>query len=112
VHGTELPYMLIATTKIHKTHKPTLQDFISAEALVLNYGNWNNKPDIGWQNFKKETTLLFEKVDNISIRKEYISVMYSFSFGPDFNIHRFEESINCQLKSEKQPKKIKMKDFF
>ena len=42
----ERAYNLIATTRIQKPSKPSIQDFQSAEVLVQNFGAWQDNPEL------------------------------------------------------------------
>lgn len=39
---------LVATTRINQSSKPTLADFESAEVLVCNFGEWQDKANVNW----------------------------------------------------------------
>ncbi len=109
IYNTEYPYVLLATTRINQFNKPTKQDFISSEVLVLNFKNWNNKLDICWMIFrKKETTVFLEKVDSIEISQEYCSKMYDYSFSPSFDLSHVA-MINNQFQHEMESKQLPTK---
>jgi len=110
LHGSETPYVLIAITKLNQATKPTKQEFISAEVLILNFASHGNRPDIFWMlPGKKHTSSLIEKVDNLEVSKEYISKKYEFGFSGPFDIRhisRIDGQFRHELESGTRPTKI------
>ena len=64
---------LVATTRINKETVPEMQDFLSADLLLLNFVTYQDEPEIGWKyniGFKKEKDL-FLLIGKIDVEKEY-----------------------------------------
>lgn len=65
---------LIANTRLNQAEKPTLKDFEETEVLILNHGNWTNKPEIRWVfplTQKTEKDIVIEKIGTLKIDKNY-----------------------------------------
>jgi len=116
MQGTETPYILLAVTRINQLARPVKQDFINAEVLILNFTNWDNKPDISWMIFSnKEDALLIEKIDKIEVAQEYLTKKYEFSFSRPFDIKHVERVTNqfqYEIESKRLPTKtVRIKEL-
>jgi hypothetical protein len=61
---------LIATTRIQKPSKPSIEDFESAEVLVQNFAAWQDSPDISWYSpdlYFKNYSGIYELIGNITV---------------------------------------------
>jgi hypothetical protein len=66
----ERAYNLIATTRIQKPSKPSIEDFESAEVLVQNFAAWQDSPDISWYSsdlYFKNYSDIYELIGNITV---------------------------------------------
>lgn len=116
VKNTEYGLNLIAATRINQKTKPTLTDFENAEALILSFANWQNKPEIGWyylQTLKKDN-IAFEVVEKIKVEIQYeIGSVSGFYFGGSTD--KLKEYIENQFKyvqtDPKPERKITIKEL-
>lgn len=70
----ETSYNLVATTRLNLKNKPTLNDFENAEALVCNFGKWQEKVDVTWYMpdlYHKDYSKTYELVGKITVDIEY-----------------------------------------
>lgn len=96
---------LIATTRINQKEKPTIEDVLNAEILVLNAGDWNNSPNISWYApdfFKKQYSDKFEIIGTVEIEKNYSPNEVNFDFGYSGGWNHIYEPIKYQLDYEKE----------
>ena len=66
----ERAYNLIATTRIQKPSKPSIEDFESAEVLVQNFAAWQDNPDVSWYSptlYPKDYSDIYELIGNITV---------------------------------------------
>lgn len=71
---------LVATTRINKKAKPFLEDFEKAEVLVLNFGEWQDKPDVIWYapgRYFKDYSDIYELVGKIEVDLVYETNNYN-----------------------------------
>ncbi len=106
-----LGYNLIASTRINKQTKPTIEDFINSEVLILNYENWDNKLCVNWYfpKWHKKVANLIEKIGRIDIGFVYDVSNTDYGLMGDFNIWIIEtaESQFIWEKTFPKPPKIK-----
>lgn len=103
----ETGYNLVSTLRINKTTKPSLDDFKNAEVLICNFGQWKDRPAIGWYMpdlYAKDYADVYELIGNITIDKEYDSKNYDgkgYLFKPSWTSGwTMNESVNSQFDSE------------
>lgn len=101
IKDSEYGHNLIATTRINQFIKPTKKDFENAEVLVVNFGSWDNKPNVNWYLpiRHKYIAHLIETVDSLEVQKNYDINSSMFGFVADFDIHVIQ-AIDKQIKSE------------
>ena len=101
IKDTEYGYNLLVLTRINQVLKPTKKDFENAEVLVINYGNWNDKPSINWYNpiRHKNFANLIETVEKIEVQIDYDINRTMIGFASEFQIW-FIEVADQQFKSE------------
>ncbi len=101
IKDTVYGHILIATTRINQSDKPTKKDFENAEVLVLNYANWDNKPNVKWYLpiRHKKISHLIETVANIVVQIDYDIHKIMFGFVGDFDIWVIQV-LDQQFKSE------------
>jgi hypothetical protein len=101
IKDSEYGHNLIATTRINQPNKPTKNDFVSAEVLVMNYASWDNKPNVKWYYpiRHKQTAHLIEKVDTIDVQIDYDINKSMHGHVADFDIWIIQ-GVDQQLKSE------------
>jgi hypothetical protein len=101
IKDTEFGHNLIATTRINQPGKPTKKDFENAEVLVMNYANWDNKPDVQWYLpiRHKQISHLIETVANVRVQINYDIRKAMFGFVGDFD-HWVIQAAEQQFKSE------------
>lgn len=101
IRDTEFGDNLIATTRINQEAKPTKNDFESAEILIANFANWDDKPNIRWYMPLRhnQAAHLFEKVETIDIQIEHDPNKSMFGKMADLDIWIINEA-NQQFKSE------------
>jgi len=96
---------LIANTRLNQAEKPILKDFEETEVLILNHGNWTNKPEIKWVfplTQKAEKDILIEKVGTLKIDKNYEYDAIDYRTGSFSN---FINQAEMQSESEKTKSK-------
>jgi len=101
IKDSEYGHNLIATTRLNQPNKPTKKDFENAEVLIMNYANWDNKPNVKWYLpiRHKHTAHLIEKVENIEVQINYDIKNSMIGFVGDFDIWIIQV-VDQQLKSE------------
>ena len=101
IKDSEYGHNLIATTRINQPNKPTKNDFVNAEVLVMNYASWDNKPNVKWYYpiRHKQTAHLIEKVDTIDVQIDYDINKSMLGYIADFDIW-IMQVVDQQLKSE------------
>lgn len=65
---------LIATTRLNQATKPTVSDFETAEVLVRNFGQWQDKPDVTWYMpdlYHKNYSGIYELVGTMAVDLKY-----------------------------------------
>lgn len=118
----ETGYNLVATLRINKTTKPTLEDYKNAEVLICNFGQWKDRPAVVWYMpdlYIKDYSVFYELIGNIKVDKEYDSKNYDgkgYLFKPSWTSGwSMNEAVNCQFDSElSKPKptvSIKVKEL-
>ncbi|MFQ9315515.1 hypothetical protein [Dysgonomonas mossii] len=102
IHDTEYGYNLIASTRINQENKPTKNDFENAEILIINYAEWDNKPNIHWYSPVQHKNIieLVEKIDVMEICHKYSIDRDLYGHMGDFGIW-FIGVANQQFESEK-----------
>ena len=102
VHDTEYGYNLIASTRINQENKPTKNDFENAEILIINYAEWDNKPNIHWYSPVRHKNIieLVEKIDVMEICHKYSIDRDLYGHMGDFGIW-FIGVASQQFESEK-----------
>jgi hypothetical protein len=78
-NNPETAYNLVATTRLNQNTKPTLSDFESAEVLICNWGQWQDKVDVTWYMpdlFYKNFSDIYEQIGQITINIEYDAKNY------------------------------------
>ena len=108
-HGSTIYPNLIATTRINKTEKPSLEDFNNSSVLVLNFARFNDEPNIQWYSPTKhhQVVPLIEVVGKIHIDKlytYYVNNSTEYSACDDFAIWIIGQS-NRQFTFELDNKK-------
>jgi len=101
IKDSEYGHNLIATTRIDQPNKPTKKDFENAEVLIMNYANWDNKPNVKWYLpiRHQQSAHLIEKVENIEVQIDYDIKNSMLGFVGDFDIWIIQV-VDQQLKSE------------
>lgn len=101
IKDSEYGHNLIATTRLNQPNKPTKKDFENADVLIMNYANWDNKPNVKWYLPipHKHTAHLIEKVENIEVQINYDIKNSMLGFVGDFDIWIIQV-VDQQLKSE------------
>lgn len=118
----ETAYNLVATTRINKKVKPNLKDFETAKVLVLNFANWQNKPDVVWcapDLYLKEYSDIFECIGNIRVEKKYDVSVYSgkdYPFQPSYTAgwkmkYNAERQFESELTNPKPSLKLTVKEL-
>jgi hypothetical protein len=104
----ETAYNLIATTRLNLKTKPTPNDIENAEALISNYGNWEDKPEVTWVSpdfYEKEYSDIYENVGKINVELAYDVSNYNgkgYLFYPKFSAGwHMKYDVERQLESEK-----------
>jgi hypothetical protein len=102
IKDTEYGHNLIATTRFNQPDKPTIKDFENAEVLVMNYANWDNKPNVKWYLpiRHKKIAHLIETVASMEVQIDYDIKENKFGFVGDFDIWVIQV-LDHQFKSEK-----------
>lgn len=109
-------YSLIATTRINKKTKPTLDDFKSSELLIKNYANWNDKPNISWYypiRFEKIEHLIWY-VDSLKIDKIYSFEESGYGTMADIDIYvinQVNKQFEYEIDNNPPKKKVKLKSL-
>jgi hypothetical protein len=109
-------YSLIATTRINKKIKPTLDDFKSSDLLIKNYDNWNDKPCISWYypiRFEKIEHLIWY-VDSLQIDKIYSFDESGYGAMADIDIYvinQANEQFEYEIDNPSPKKKVKLKSL-
>jgi hypothetical protein len=86
----ETGYNLVATTRLNLKNKPTCSDFENSEALICNFGNWQDEPVIVWYMpdlYYKDYSKFYEVICKIDVQFEYdINNIdgKGYSFHPSF----------------------------
>lgn len=110
MHDSPYPYNLVATTTLNQNQKPTKNDFINSDVLIINFGKNNNKPLINWilPIRYKNVAHLFEKVDSIDVQLVYDIKKIGYGFCGDFDIwiidqanRQFEHELSFSKKANK-----------
>jgi hypothetical protein len=103
----ETAYNLIATTRLNKSSKPTLSDFQTAEVLICNFGEWNDRPDIAWYMpdlFHKHYTDIYEMIGKLLVETQFDSRNHfgkKSLFKPSYTSGWYmNDNIDRQLDSE------------
>lgn len=122
--GTSLGLNLVAVTRINQPHKPTLEDFKSADVLFKNFASWKDYAEIIWIcNFKpKEVDNFTEVVGKLKVLNDYLSAdqRHRFPFTSswksvliDATTLQFEyEKVNDRPKKRLKIRKLLKRSFF
>lgn len=104
----ETAYNLVVTTRINKHTKPTLLDFENSEALICNFGEWKDKPEITWYMpdlYFKNYSNIYEIIGKINVELQYEvnnREGKGYLFRPSFTAGwQMNYMIEKQLESEK-----------
>ena len=109
-------YSLIATTRINKKTKPTIDDFKSSELLIKNYANWKDKPSISWYypiRFEKIEHLIWY-VDSLQIDKIYSFDESGYGTMADIDIYvinQVNEQFEFEIDNPSPKKRVKLKSL-
>ncbi|WOK07726.1 hypothetical protein RT717_03775 [Imperialibacter roseus] len=118
----ETPYNLVATTRINKRELPSLDDFEKAEVLLLNFGNWTDKPDVVWYMpdlYFKEYSSLYESIGKIDIEAQYkvsdrigLSYLFKPSYTTGWNMsYDAEKQFESELTKPKPTQQLTIKQL-
>jgi hypothetical protein len=102
IKDSEFGLNLIASTRINQSKKPTIEEFKNSKILILTFGEYKSRPDIGWHyaQFFKKSTLNFEKVGQLTVDLDYDpqgKELFYFSGQWD----RIKEIVTSQFDHEK-----------
>ncbi|MEI6123256.1 MAG: hypothetical protein WCQ95_06455 [Bacteroidota bacterium] len=67
-------FNMVATTRLNQSNKPTLKDFESAEVLIWNFEQWQDKVDINLYMpdlFYKDYADIYENIGKIQVNLDY-----------------------------------------
>jgi hypothetical protein len=115
-NNPETAYNLVVTTRLNQSTKPTLGDFENAEALICNFGQWQDKLDVTWYMpdlYYKQYSNIYEVIGKIQVEIEYDTENYEgkgYLFKPSYTAGwSMNNVIELQLESEQtknKPSKI------
>jgi hypothetical protein len=108
---SEFGINLIAATRLNELNSPNIKDFENSEVLLLSFGNWKEKPEIGWYypiSIKKDMTK-FEIIGKIEINIDYKPDDYSKGFYFNGSGDKLKVSVDSQFEYEKENKRPKQK---
>ena len=108
---SEFGINLIAATRLNKENPPDIKDFENSEVLMLSFGNWKEKPEIGWYypiSIKKDITKL-EVIGKIKIKIGYKTDDYSKGFYFNGSGDKLKFSVDSQIEYEKENKRPKQR---
>ncbi len=104
---SEYGFNLLVATRINQSTKPLKKDFETAEVLILNFANWDNRPVIKWyfSTQHKKIAHLIEKVDNIEeVLLNIDATNSNFSHIGDFELFIIQ-AVNSQFEHEQTNQK-------
>ena len=70
----ETAYNLVATTRLNQKTKPSLEDFVNAEVLICNFGDWEDNVNVTWfmpDLYFKKYSSIYEVIGKIVVELEY-----------------------------------------
>lgn len=83
------PLNLIAVLKINQPEQPKYEDYLNAEIVIFNYGNWKEKESVHWLSLTKEIKAVAKscfKICELNINEAYENLMYSYGHIGAFNL--------------------------
>ena|SRR5215204_2297473 len=116
IKGAEHNYNLIAITRINQAEKPTAEDFLRAEVLVVDFGNWSDDLGLMWYlpvRHKKVKDLI-ESIGAIPVDLDYPLQGSKLGHMADFDswvIERANRQFESETVRQSRPKKILLKKF-